>query len=107
MTEKLVTIEGDESSDGHTERFEFRGPTQLRQVDNEAGGQNLRAEFAQQLDGRFGRAARRDEVIYQDDPLAARDGILVHLHFVQAVLERVRDPHGGVGKLALLAYRYE
>ena len=43
---------------------------QLRQVDDEAGGEQLGAGVAQQLDRALGSAAGRDQVVDQDDAVA-------------------------------------
>src|SRR5882757_7149126 len=107
MTENSVTFEGDESSHRYTEVCEFFRAAQLRQVDDKAGAQNFHAQFAQQPHSGLRCAPGGDEVVHQDDALAPRDRILMHLDFVQSVFERIGHPHGGMGQLALLANGYE
>src|SRR3712207_8658008 len=53
------------------------------------------------------RAAGGDEVVDQHHPLLLSDGVGMDLHLVDAVLEGIRDPHGLMGQLALLADRHE
>ena len=52
-------------------------------------------------------AARGDQVVDQNDALAGLHRVLVHLHLVDAVFERIGDRHRGVRQLALLADRHE
>src|SRR5262249_58446630 len=55
----------------------------------------------------FGGAAGGDQVIDQDHAVALGYRVLVHLHLVDAVFERISDGDALVGQLALLADRHE
>ena len=83
------------------------GAAQFRKIDDKAGGQHLGAELAQEFDRAFRRAAGRDQVVDQNDALAFRDGILMHLHFVDAVFQRIADGDALERQLAFLADRHE
>ena len=85
----------------------FAAAAEIRQVDDEAGGDDVGADLAQQLDRRLRRAAGGDQIVDQDHLLAGRDAVLVHLHLVQPVFEAVGDAHRLVRQLALLADRHE
>ena len=80
---------------------------QIRQIDDETGGEQFGPERAQELDGGFRGAPRGNQIVDQNDALPRRDGIRVHFHLIESVLEGIRHPHRGVGQLAFLADRHE
>src|SRR5215813_15081046 len=104
---RSMALEGNERAHRDVELADLVGPAELRQVDDEAGRQHLGAELAQQPDGPLRGAAGRDQVVDQDDALALGDRVLVHLHLVEAVFERIGDRDPLVRQLALLADRHE
>ena len=65
-----VPLERDQRAHRHVELAQLVGAAELRQVDDEAGGEHLGAQLAQQLDRALGGAAGRDQVVHQDDALA-------------------------------------
>ena len=79
----------------------------MRQIDDEAGGEHLRGELAQELHRALGRAAGGDQIAHHDDPVALLDRVLVHRHLVQTAFQRVGDRHPLVRQLALLADGHE
>src|SRR5882762_2936074 len=94
---------GYQGADRHLQLRESARAAQIRQIDNETRGEHLGAQGTQQPHGRGRRSPGRDEVVHQDDLFAASNTVLVNLDLVATVLERVRQAHGGVGELALLA----
>ena len=65
------------------------------------------SQCPQQLHGGFGRAPGRYQIVHQDDALALRNAVAVHLHLIDAVFQGVGDTHGGMRELAFLADRHE
>ncbi len=100
---ELVSVEAHQRPDGHAEGFDLPGPAEVWQVDDETGRDDLRTHLRQQTASGFGRSAGRDQVVDEDHLLATDDGVLVHLHLVDAVFEAVGDADGLVRQLALLA----
>src|SRR5215469_12002476 len=52
----------------NVELAQLVGAAEVRQIDDEAGGEHLGPHLAEQLDGALGRAAGGDEVIDDDHP---------------------------------------
>jgi len=102
-----MPLERDEGTHRHVELAQLVGAAEVGQVDDETGGEHLRAELAQELDRALLRPAGGDQVVHQDDAVALLHRVLVHLHLVEAVLERIGDRHPLVRELALLADRHE
>src|SRR6266853_481721 len=102
-----MPFERDQRPHWHVERPQLGGAAEFRQVDDEAGGQHLSADLAQQLNSGLRSAARCHKVIDQDYALAHGHAVLVHFHFVHAVFERVSDADALVGQFALLADRHK
>src|SRR5262249_62114429 len=90
-----MTLEGDEGPHRHVELAQLGGAAEIGQIDDEAGGEHLRAELAQQLDRALGGATGGAQGVDQDHPVALLDRVLVHFHLFEAVFERVPgpDPH--------------
>src|SRR5205807_5805499 len=59
---------------------------QLHEVDE---ADDLAAEHVHQLGGRGGGAAGGEQVVRDQDALARRDGVLLHLDSVRPVLQRI------------------
>jgi hypothetical protein len=93
----------DERTHGHAQSLQFLRASEIRQVDDETSGDDIGAELAQQFHRAFRRAARGYEIVDQNDPFVRGDGVLVHLHLVEAVFQRIGDRYGRVRKLALLS----
>src|SRR5271165_898428 len=87
----------------HAQSLQFSGASQIREINDKASGNDVRAEFAQELHRAFGRAAGGDEIVDENDALVHGHGVLVHLHFVEPVFKRIGDRHRDMRKLALLA----
>ena len=102
-----MPFESDQRTHRHAELADFLGAAEIRQVDDEAGGDHIGAELLEELYRCLRGAAGGDEIVDQDDPLAALHRILVHLHFVDAVFERIADADALERQLALLADRHE
>ncbi len=51
-----MSFESHERAHFHAKRFQLLAAAEFRQVDHEAGGDDFRAQLAQQLDGTFGGA---------------------------------------------------
>src|SRR5579871_352885 len=98
-----MALEADERAHRHAEPPDLLRPAQVRQIDDETGRQNVGAHLLQQLAGGFRRAAGGDEIIDQDDALVFENGVLVHLHLVDAVFEGIADGHALERQLAFLA----
>ena len=91
----------------HVELAQSLGPAEIRQIDYEASRKDLRTQLAQQLDGTFGGATGRDQVVDQNDAITVRNRVLVHFHFIEPVLQRIGDGNTLVRELALLADGHE
>ncbi len=91
----------------HIHRAQLVRAAEIRQIDNEARGDNVGADLPQQLHRAFGGAAGRDQVVNQDHALAGMNGIDMHFHLVGAVFERIGHPHGLMRQLAFLADRHK
>src|SRR6516165_254986 len=65
----LVPFEADERAHRHVELAQLGGAAEVGQIDDEAGGEHLRAQLAQELDRALRRAAGGDQVVDQDDPV--------------------------------------
>src|SRR5215471_5166972 len=102
-----MSLEPDQRAHRHVELAQLVGAAEIGKIDDETGGEHLRAELAQQLDRALRGAAGGDQVVHQDDAVALLHRILVHLHLVEAVLERIGDRDPLVRQLALLADRHE
>src|SRR3954465_11022416 len=102
-----VALEADQGAHRNVERLQPSAAAEIRQVDDEAGGKNLRPHLPQQLDRGFGRAAGGDQIVDQDHLLAGRDRIAGHLHLVEPVFQAIGDPHRVMRQLAFLADRDE
>ena len=102
-----MAFEGNERADRHVKLTQPLGAAEVRQVDDEAGGEDLRPELPQQFHGALGSPARGDEIIDQYYAVAAFDGILVHLDLVEAVLQRVGDRNPLVRKFAFFPDGHE
>jgi hypothetical protein len=100
-----VTFERDQRAHRHGKLAQPLRPAEVRQVNDETGGENLRAELAQQLDCTLGGAPRGDEIIDQNDPIATFDRILMHFDLVESVFERVGHGNAFVRELALFTDR--
>src|SRR5271165_3819350 len=85
----------------HAQSLQFSGASQIREINDKASGNDVRAEFAQELHRAFGRAAGGDEIVDENDAFVRGHGVLVHLHFVEPILKRISDRHLDVRKLAL------
>ena len=68
--ERSMPLEGDQRAHRHVELAQLVGAAELRQVDDEAGGEHLGADLAQQLHGALGGAAGRDQVVDQHHAVA-------------------------------------
>src|ERR1035437_7370639 len=102
-----MSLERHQRSHRHIHRPQFRRTPEVRQVDDEAGRDHIGADLAQQLHRSLRGAAGGDQVVDQDHALAGMNGVGVHLHFIEAVFQRVGDAHGGMRQLAPLADRHE
>ena len=102
-----MPLERHQRAHGHIHRAQFVRAAEIRQVDDETGGDHIGADLAQELDRAFGGAARRDEVVDQDHLLARLHRVGMHLHLVEPVFQRIGDAHRGVRQLAFLADRHE
>src|SRR6185312_10401371 len=109
QTETIASmpLEAHQRAHRHAELADLVGAAEVRQVDDEAGGQDFGADALEQLHRRLGSTAGGDQVIDQDYTLALEHRILVHLHFVDAVFERIADGDALERQLALLADRHE
>jgi hypothetical protein len=58
-------LEADQGAHRHAELPALFGAAQIRQIDDEAGCQNIGADLFQQLAGGFGGAAGGDEIVDQ------------------------------------------
>jgi len=88
-------------------RFEVLATTEIRQVDDEAGGDDFRTDLAQQLDGANGSTAGRDQVVAEDHFFARLYRIDMDFHLVGTVFQRIGHANRAIGQLALLADRHE
>ena len=105
--EASMPLERDQRAHRHVELAQLVGAAEVGQIDDEAGGEHLGAELAQKLHRALRGAAGRDQVVDQDDAVALLHRVLVHLHLVEAVFQRIGDRHPLVRQLALLADRHE
>src|SRR5262245_42219112 len=80
---------------------------EIGQVDDEAAADHLAAGLLDQVERGDGGAARRDQIVDEQDLLARRDGVGVDLDAVRAVLERVVLAERVPGELAALAHGHE
>src|SRR5260370_5402711 len=103
----LMPVERHQRSHRHIHRAQFRRAAKVRQVDDEAGRDHIGADLAHQLDRALRGAAGGDQVVHPDHALAGMDGIGMHLHFVEAVFQRVGDAYRGMRQLAAFANRHE
>ena len=70
-----MPLEADQRAHRHVELAQLVGAAELRQVDDETGGEHLGADLAQQLHGALGSAAGRDQVVDQDHSVALLHGV--------------------------------
>src|SRR5580700_3618106 len=101
----LMPLEAHQRAHRHAELPDLLGAAEIRQIDDEAGRQNIGADLLEELAGRFRGAAGGDEIV--DHAHALKHRVLVHFHFVDAVFERIADAHPLERQLALLADRHE
>src|SRR5262249_59680737 len=73
----LAPFEADERAHRHVELAQLGRAAEVGQVDDEASGEHLRAQLAQQLDRALGRAAGGDQVVDQNDAVALLGRVLV------------------------------
>src|SRR5712692_8271636 len=66
----LVPFEADERAHRYVELAQLGRAAEVGQIDDEAGGEHLRAQLAQELDRAFGCAAGGDQVVDQNDAVA-------------------------------------
>jgi cation diffusion facilitator CzcD-associated flavoprotein CzcO len=103
----LMSFESDQGAHRHAELADLLGAAEIGEIDDEAGGQNVGADLLEQLAGRLGGAAGRDQIINQDDAFALEHRVLMHLHLVDAVFQRVADAHALERKFPFFADRHE
>ena len=72
-----MPFEADERAHRHVELAQPSGAAEVGQVDDEAGGEHLRAQLAQQLDRALGRAAGGDQIVDQDDAVAKGERVIL------------------------------
>src|SRR5580704_4311472 len=106
-TEVLVSLEADQRAHWHAELSDLFCAAEIRQVNDEAGGEHVSADLLEEFACGFGGAAGGDKIVNKDHPLALYDGVLVHLHLVDAIFERVANADALERQLALLADRDE
>jgi hypothetical protein len=82
-------------------------PFEERELDQEAARHDGPAELLHQPAERPRGPARRQQVVVDEDPRAARDRVAVELERVGAVLEDVLGAHGLARQLARLAGEHE
>src|SRR5271165_4610517 len=98
-----MSLEADQRAHRHAELPNLFGATEIRQVNDEAGREHVGADLLEKLAGGFGSAAGSDQIVHENYPLTLHDRVLMHLHLVDAVFERIADAHALERKLALLA----
>src|SRR4051794_21197889 len=74
-TSNSVSLEADEGVDDDILRRKARRPAEIGQIDDEGRRDDLAARAADQLDGGLGGAARRDQIVDQQDLVALADRI--------------------------------
>src|ERR1700675_3882384 len=82
-------------------------PLEKSQLDQELAGDHGASQPLDQAQRRGHRAARREEVVHDQDLLALGDGVLVDGEDITAVLELVLFLDHHRGELALLAHGHE
>ena len=102
-----MSLERHQRAHGHVHRAQFGGAAEIGQVDDEARRNDIGADLAEQFHRALGGAAGGDEIVDQDDALARLDRVGMHFHFIDAVFQRIGDPHRGMRQLAFLADRHE
>src|SRR5262249_50044973 len=102
-----MTAERYEGVDVDALRLQALDAAKIGQVDHECGPDDLAPRLPDQLDGGLRRAARRNQVVNDEDALPSLDGLLVDLDGIDAVLERVLLTDRLPRQLALLAHRDE
>src|SRR5512133_3034189 len=96
-----MPCEGNERAHRYVELAQLGGAAEVRQIDDEAASEHLRAKLAQEFDRALRRAARGDKVVDHDDAVALLHRVLVHLDLVEPVFQRIGDRHPLVRQLAL------
>jgi hypothetical protein len=102
-----MPVERHQRPDRDVHRAQFRSPAEIGQIYDEAGRDHVGADLAQQFYRTLGGTPGRDQIVDQDDALAGMYGVGVHLHFIEAVFQRIGDPHGGVRQFSLFPDRHE
>src|SRR3954451_17760593 len=87
--------------------FEAFAAVQELERDDEAEPDHLAAQLLDELDLRLRRAAGGEDVVVDEDALAAHDRVSVQLQRIEAVLERVLRAHRPPRELPRLARRDE
>src|SRR6185312_3023916 len=82
-------------------------PPEEVEFDGEAEARNLAPELLDELDACFHRAARGEQVIHQDHPLARLDRVLMNLEGVRPVFEVIGYPRRRSRQLARLPYGHK
>ncbi len=67
---KSMPLERNQRAHRHVELAQLVGPAEVGQIDDEAGGEYLCTQLAQQLDRPFRRSAGGDQVVHQDHAVA-------------------------------------
>src|SRR6516165_460145 len=104
---RLVPLETYQRAHRHAELPDLVGAAEVGQIDDETGGQHFGADALEEFYCRLGGATSGDEIVHQDHALALEHRVLVHLHLVDAVFERIADGDALERQLALLADRHE
>src|SRR6516165_9314961 len=103
-----MPVEGDKRMRAHLMiRFEPPHSTKLWKVDNKSRADNHATDPADELHRCFNRAARRNQIVDDQNALSGLDRVLVHFDDVGSVFELVVLPDGAPGQLALLTDRNE
>jgi len=91
----------------HRVRLELLAPAERRELHQKRAGRDIPAEPADQIGKRVCGAARRQQVIVNQDAGAARKRVGVNLERVEPILERVLRADRVARQLSALARRDE
>src|SRR5436190_15768127 len=86
---------------------ELLAPGERRQLDEKREPADVAARALDELAGRGGGSARRDQVVDDEHFVPAHDAVDVHFNCIRAVFERIGRGEDFEWKLALLADRDE
>src|SRR5947209_5721981 len=91
----------------HVVASQLLAPRQEFKFDDEDEAGNFAAQTLNQIDDRTRSAARRQQIVGDEDALAADDGVAVNLQNVLSVFEIVRDARHFGRQLLRFAHRHE